>query len=136
MVGRYPVRRQNGQPGAPRPGHDPDPAGPPPRTRPGPPPEQEVRVIRPRTALVAGIQHVSNPRGLRDLPVERGRRAEDYEFQIITVPRGSSVSQVRAELVEQAEYGRWEHARTRVYLGGGRRIWMRRRIIRVSSTLG
>jgi len=93
-------------------------------------------VIRPRTALVAGIQHVSNPRGLRDLPVERGRRAEDYEFQIITVPRGSSVSQVRAELVEQAEYGRWEHARTRVYLGGGRRIWMRRRIIRVSSTLG
>jgi len=52
------------------------------------------------------------------------------------VPRGSSVSQVRAELVEQAEYGRWEHARTRVYLGGGGRIWMRRRIIRVSSTLG
>src|SRR5690625_7642459 len=29
--------------------------------------------------------HVRDPRGMRDLPLERGRRAEDYEFQIITV---------------------------------------------------
>nr|WP_232820280.1 DUF5703 family protein [Brachybacterium sp. YJGR34] len=78
---------------------------------------------------------MADPRGWSDLPVERGRRAEDYEFQIITVPRGTTVGQVRAELAEQAEYGRWEHARTRRYHGGGRRVWMRRRIIRVSSTL-
>lgn len=92
-------------------------------------------MITPRTALVAGVQHVTDTRSFRDLPVERGRRAEDYEFQILTVPRGASVAQVRAELAEQAEYGRWEHARTRLYLGGGKKVWMRRRIIRVQSTL-
>lgn len=85
--------------------------------------------------LAARIEHVRNPRGLRDLPLERGRRAEDYEFQIITVPRESSVAQVRAVLTEQAEYGRWEHARTRLYLGGGKKVWLRRRILRVESTL-
>ena len=92
-------------------------------------------MIRPRTPLVAGVQHVSDPRGWRDLPVERGRRAADYEFQIFTVPRGISFGQVRAELAEQAEYGRWEHARARLYIGGGKKVWMRRRIIRVQSTL-
>ncbi|MGP5054875.1 DUF5703 family protein [Brachybacterium paraconglomeratum] len=92
-------------------------------------------MIRPRTPLTAEVQHVSDPRGRRDLPVERGRRPEDYEYQIITVPRGSSIGQVRAELAEQAEYGRWEHARTRLYMGGGKKVWMRRRIIRVQSTL-
>lgn len=85
--------------------------------------------------LAARIEHVRDPRGLRDLPLERGRRAEDYEFQIITVPRESSVSQVRAVLTEQAEYGRWEHARTRLYVGGGKKVWLRRRILRVESTL-
>ena len=92
-------------------------------------------MIRPRTTLVAGVQHVSDPRGWQGLPVERGRRAADYEYQIFTVPRGTSIGQVRAELAEQAEYGRWEHARTRLYLGGGKKVWMRRRIIRVESTL-
>ena len=96
---------------------------------------QEELLIRPRTPLTAEVQHVSDPRGRRDLPVERGRRLEDYEYQIITVPRGSSIGQVRAELAEQAEYGRWEHARTRLYMGGGKKVWMRRRIIRVQSTL-
>ena len=92
-------------------------------------------MIRPRTTLVAGVQHVTDPRAHRDLPVERGRRAEYYEYQILTVPLGTSIGQVRAELAEQAEYGRWEHARTRLYLGGGKKVWMRRRIIRVQSTL-
>lgn len=86
--------------------------------------------------LAARVVHVRHPRGLQDLPLERGRRAEDYEFQIITVPRNSSVAQVRAALTEQAEYGRWEHARTRLYMDGGKKVWLRRRIIRVESTLG
>lgn len=82
------------------------------------------------------IVHVRDPRGVPDLPVEQGRRPEDYEFQIITVPPRTSVGQVRAHLTEEAEYGRWELARTRRYLGGGKKVWMRRRIIRVRSTLG
>lgn len=86
--------------------------------------------------LLAQVEHVRDPRRVRDLPLEEGRAAEDYEFQIITVPRSSSVGQVRAALTDEAEYGRWEHARTRRYLGGGRKVWLRRRIIRVQSTLG
>lgn len=81
------------------------------------------------------VVHVRDPRGMRDLPLEKGRRAEDYEFQIITVPRRTSVSSVRASLTEESEYGRWELARTRIYLGGAKKMWMRRRIIRVRSTL-
>lgn len=87
-------------------------------------------------SVLGKILHVRDPRGLQDLPLEKGRRPEDYEFQIITVPRGSSVASVRAGLTEEAEYGRWELARTRMYIGGEKKVWMRRRIIRVQSTLG
>jgi len=38
-------------------------------------------------------------------------------------------------LTEQAEYGRWELARTRLFAGGERKVWLRRKIIRVRSTL-
>ncbi len=48
----------------------------------------------------------------------------------------TSLSAVRASLTDEAEYGRWELARTRKYIGGGKKVWMRRRIIRVRSTLG
>ena len=90
----------------------------------------------PHSTPPGNVIHLRDPRGMRDLPVERGRRAEDYEFQIITVPRNISVSSVRASLTEESEYGRWELARTRIYLGGAKKMWMRRRIIRVRSTLG
>lgn len=82
------------------------------------------------------VQHVSAPSGIADLPIERGRRPEDYEFQIVTIPPRMSIGAVRAGLTEKAEYGRWELARTRLYLGGGKKVWLRRRIIRVASTLG
>jgi hypothetical protein len=38
-------------------------------------------------------------------------------------------------VVEHAEYGKWELQRTVLYRGGARRYWLRRRIIRVRSTL-
>lgn len=85
---------------------------------------------------IGRIVHVRDPRGIPDLPLESGRRPEDYEFQIITVPPRTSLSAVRASLTDEAEYGRWELARTRKYIGGGKKVWMRRRIIRVRSTLG
>jgi hypothetical protein len=37
-------------------------------------------------------------------------------------------------LTEEAEYGRWELSRVRLYAGGVRRVWLRRRIIRVQRT--
>lgn len=58
----------------------------------------------------------------------------DYEVRVVTLPRTASHKQVRSLLTEQAEYGHWELTRHRVYIGGQRKVWMRRRIIRVEST--
>jgi hypothetical protein len=35
---------------------------------------------------------------------------------------------------EHAEYGRWELSRTVIYEGGVRRMWLRRKIMRVQRT--
>jgi len=59
-----------------------------------------------------------------------------YEYRVLTVPRTTSRNEARTMLTEQAEYGRWELARTRLYAGGERKVWLRRKIIRVRSTLG
>lgn len=72
---------------------------------------------------------------LAGLPVERGRTPADYEFQVVTIPRGMSLGTARAEVTAETDRGRWDLVRSRRYLGGGRKVWMRRRIIRVASTL-
>jgi hypothetical protein len=61
--------------------------------------------------------------------------ASEYEYRVVSVPRAMSRAELRRRLTEDAEYGRWELARTRVYLGGLRKVWLRRRIMRVASTL-
>jgi hypothetical protein len=65
----------------------------------------------------------------------RGPGGVEYEFRVLALPRETSRGDVRRLLTEQAEYGRWELARTRIYLGGTRKVWLRRKIIRVHSTL-
>jgi hypothetical protein len=55
-----------------------------------------------------------------------------YEYRVITIPPDVPGSEVRRALAEHAEYGHWELARVRRFMGGARRIWIRRRIIRVS----
>lgn len=64
-----------------------------------------------------------------------GASPAQYEFRVLTLPPTASRSRVRQLLTEEAEYGRWELARTRLYLGGARKVWLRRKIIRVRSTL-
>lgn len=59
----------------------------------------------------------------------------EYEYETVAIPRSWSRSDVRRMLAERAEYGRWELARTRIYVGGRRTVWLRRRVIRVRSTL-
>ncbi len=54
----------------------------------------------------------------------------EYEYLVIDFPGVLPREDVRQALVEHAEYGRWELHRTRVYRGGRRRTWLRRRIIR------
>lgn len=58
-----------------------------------------------------------------------------YEYRVLTIPRTTSRSDARRLLTDEAEYGRWELARTSLYAGGDRRVWLRRKIIRVRSTL-
>ncbi|QAY62481.1 hypothetical protein ET495_03550 [Xylanimonas allomyrinae] len=58
-----------------------------------------------------------------------------YEYRVLTIDRSTSVPDARKMLTDEAEYGRWELARTRLYQGGQRKVWLRRKIIRVVSTL-
>lgn len=58
----------------------------------------------------------------------------EYEYRILTFDRHTSKAQARQAVREHAEYGRWELSRTVVYEGGVRRMWLRRRIMRVERT--
>jgi hypothetical protein len=60
--------------------------------------------------------------------------AGDYEYRLLVVPRGTSRAEARRLLTEHAEYGHWEVARVRLYAGGARQVWLRRKIIRVTRT--
>ncbi len=59
----------------------------------------------------------------------------EYEFRRFRLPRTLSRSAVCRMLTDHAEYGGWELARLRLYPDGTRRVELRRRIIRVRSTL-
>ena len=60
----------------------------------------------------------------------------EYEFRRLVLPRTVTRSAVRRLLTDHAEYGGWELARLRLFPDGSRRVELRRRIIRVRSTLG
>ena len=73
--------------------------------------------------------------GTTDSRVESLDRRNHWEYLVLTVAPRNSVAEARRRVVEHAEYGKWELQRTVLYRGGARRYWMRRRIIRVQSTL-
>lgn len=58
----------------------------------------------------------------------------EYEYQVLTFGRDTSRSDMRRALTDHAEYGHWELHRVRLYVGGTRRAWLRRKIIRVRRT--
>ncbi len=58
----------------------------------------------------------------------------EYETQQIYLPRGTSRGEARRVLTEHAEYGHWELSRLRLYPDGSRRVWLRRKVIRVMRT--
>jgi hypothetical protein len=58
----------------------------------------------------------------------------EFEYRILTFDRHTPKSEARQAVREHAEYGRWELARTVIYEGGKRRVWLRRRIMRVDRT--
>ena len=59
----------------------------------------------------------------------------DYEYRVLKFPRTLSRADARQLLTEHAEYGKWELARVRLYLGGLRQVELRRKIMRVERSL-
>ncbi|PRY54884.1 hypothetical protein BCF74_12358 [Knoellia remsis] len=55
----------------------------------------------------------------------------EYEYRVLSFGRDAHRREIRQALTDHAEYGHWELHRTRVYLGGTTRTWLRRKIIRV-----
>lgn len=70
-------------------------------------------------------------------PVRNGWAAQGshYEYRVLTIDPPLGHADARKLLTDEAEYGRWELARSLLYAGGRRKVWLRRKIIRVSSTL-
>jgi len=58
-----------------------------------------------------------------------------YEYRMVRLPPSTSRGEAQRMLTDEAEYGRWELARTRLFAGGERKVWLRRKSIRVRSTL-
>jgi hypothetical protein len=58
----------------------------------------------------------------------------EYEYRRLRLPHGTSRNTALRLLTDQAEYGRWELARMRVYPDGRREATLRRRIIRAVRT--
>ncbi len=54
----------------------------------------------------------------------------EYEYRVLAFHRDTARGDIRRLLAEHAEYGHWELHRTRVYMGGLTRTWLRRKIIR------
>jgi hypothetical protein len=73
----------------------------------------------------------------KERPVRDGWETQggQYEYRVLRIGREASRNDVRRRLTEEAEYGRWELARSAIYAGGERKVWLRRKIIRVRSTL-
>jgi hypothetical protein len=72
--------------------------------------------------------HAINPR------MERAEARAHMQWMVVDIPRSITRAEATQILSEQAEYGRWELARSLVYVGGARRVWLRRRAMRVERT--
>lgn len=63
------------------------------------------------------------------------RSSVHFELKEVYIPSGASKLEVQQALSEAAEYGRWELVRSKLYVGGERRVWLRRKALKMSSTL-
>ncbi|MFV0285589.1 MAG: DUF5703 family protein [Demequina sp.] len=72
--------------------------------------------------------HVVDPRRRREPATSR------FEWRVVDIPSAITRSEARSILTEQAEYGRWELARSQKFIGGARRVWLRRKVMRVQRS--
>ena len=59
----------------------------------------------------------------------------EYEYQRMTLPRGTSRNAAQQLLTDAAEHDHWELDRLRLYPDGTRRLTLRRRIMKVPLTV-
>jgi len=81
------------------------------------------------------MENSRQPKGHVVAPVLRRQPSSArYEWRVVDIPASTSVSEARALLTEHAEFGAWELARSVRFIGGARRVWLRRRTMRVVRT--
>ena len=68
------------------------------------------------------------------IPEPRPFDADDWEYHPLRLPPDVSRLTASVQLAIQAEYGGWELSRLLLYPDGRRKVWLRRRIIRVART--
>lgn len=61
-------------------------------------------------------------------------RLSRVETKVVTLPSQLSRAEARKLLADEAEYGSWELARVVIFRGGRRKVWLRRRTMRVERT--
>ncbi len=66
--------------------------------------------------------------------LDNSPRSSQYEWRVVDLPRHLTRGDALALLTEKAEYGSWELARSVTFVGGARRVWLKRRRIRVVRT--
>ncbi|WP_296667154.1 DUF5703 family protein [Demequina sp.] len=54
-----------------------------------------------------------------------------YDWRVVDIGTEVTRAETRTLLTEQAEYGRWELVRSQTFIGGARRVWLRRRVMNV-----
>ena len=78
--------------------------------------------------------HEISPQSRSGAVVPSGRttpRASHIETRTVVIPANVSRADARQMLADEAEYGKWELARVLLYRGGARRVWLRRRAMKV-----
>lgn len=73
--------------------------------------------------------------GLEAHYITEHEQGPDWEYMVLTCQPRESLPEVRRRLVDHAEYGKWELRRSRIYSGGARKYWLRRRAMKVRRTL-
>jgi hypothetical protein len=58
----------------------------------------------------------------------------EYQYRVMVFPSGVSAGDLCRAVAQEAEYGHWELSRLLLYFGGRRKVWLRRKIIRVERT--
>jgi len=57
-----------------------------------------------------------------------------WEIREVSLPKKVSRKEAVKTLTELAEYGRWELVRTRIYPNGVKRMWVKKKVMRVELT--